>query len=121
MIVGKPGVLCLEGQSTKINDFMSEIKSLSWSGPFPLPPISPTTPLTHTLSDIPSFQKKVSERYRTPISENGRIFSGMIEITGLITQGGGRGNRGDMGELRDWMVEHGVGEEFGEVVGGGQF
>ena len=45
----------------------------------------------------------------------------MIEITGLITQGGGRGNRRDMGELRDWMKDHGVGEEFGEVVGGGQF
>lgn len=84
----------------------------------PHPPPSPS--LTNPLIDIPSFQKKVSERYRTPI-ENGRIFEGMIEITGLITQGGGRGNRGDMGELRDWMRDHGVGEEFGEVVGGGQF
>jgi hypothetical protein len=31
-ITGKPGILCLEGKSSSINNYMSEIKSVSWSG-----------------------------------------------------------------------------------------
>lgn len=94
--------------------------------------------------DVPSFQKKVSERFRetiipppsipnvsssffvgpatTPLAPppppgTGRLFTTMQEITNLIDQGGARGNRGDMGMVRDWMDSHGVGERFAIVLG----
>lgn len=84
---------------------MVAIKSISWA-------------------DIPSFQKKVSERHRQILSPRlgtQRVFEGMIEITGMIDQGGQRGNRGEMGQVRDWLEGKGVGLAFGVVIGGGTF
>lgn len=100
-------------------------------------------------ADIPSFQKKVrlppslfcpsltntslmqiSERYRTPLLPSStpstdptahRIFTTMDEITSLIPRTGQRGNRGEMGEVRDFLETKGLGEAFGLVIGGGQF
>jgi len=85
-------------------------------------------------ADIPSFQKKVSERYRTPLlppppagappppdPTQHRIFTDMSEITSLIARTGGRANRGEMGDVRDFLAGKGLGEAFGAVVGGGQF
>ncbi|SCV69387.1 BQ2448_2407 [Microbotryum intermedium] len=100
VLAGKPALLCLEGDSTKIDHYMSEIKSVSWS-------------------DIPSFQKKVSERHRTPIPS--RIFEHMSEITSLIDKGGFRNNRIEMGHVKDYLVGKGLGEVFGLVVAGGSF
>jgi hypothetical protein len=77
---------------------MSAIKSESWS-------------------DIPSYQKKVTERHRQLIDE--RAFQGMEEITDSITQYGRFGNRGEMGEVKRWMESKGVGDAFAVVVGNG--
>lgn len=100
---GKPALLCLEGTPTKIDAYMGDIKSVSWA-------------------DIPSFQKKVSERHRETLGGAGeRVFGGMEEITHLVGKGGARGNRGEMGDVRDWLGAKGLGEAFGIVVGGGTF
>lgn len=45
----------------------------------------------------------------------------MREITSQITQGGQHGNRGNMGEVKQFMTENGVGDAFGIVVGSGGF
>lgn len=66
---------------------------------------------------------QVSERYRERLDPvtNPRVFNDMQEITDLITRGGHRGNRGDMGEVRDWLTERGLGEAFGLTLGNGSF
>ncbi|GAA5939074.1 uncharacterized protein JCM15063_004413 [Sporobolomyces koalae] len=112
VLAGKPAVMCLEGTENNIQEYMAEIKSNSWA-------------------DIPSFQKKVSERFRTPLikstaslsssNPSHRIFTDMSEITSLIAQSGHRGNRGEMAEVREFLEMKGLGEAFGAVVGGGQF
>ncbi|GAA5887310.1 hypothetical protein JCM16303_006586 [Sporobolomyces ruberrimus] len=112
VLAGKPAVMCLEGTENNIQEYMAEIKSKSWA-------------------DIPSFQKKVSERYRTPLispttssspnDPSSRIFRNMSEITKLIGQSGQKGNRGDMGEVRDFLAGKGLAEAFGVVIGGGHF
>lgn len=45
----------------------------------------------------------------------------MVEITHLISKGGHRGNRIEMGEVRDYLTERGLGEAFGIVLGKGAF
>ena len=45
----------------------------------------------------------------------------MIEITDLISKGGGRQNRGEMGEVRNWLDAQGLGEDFALVIGNGTF
>ncbi|GAA5845354.1 hypothetical protein JCM3766R1_006328 [Sporobolomyces carnicolor] len=116
VLAGKPAVMCLEGTENNIQEYMADIKSNSWA-------------------DIPSFQKKVSERFRQPLlaassstttslSSNDpshRIFTDMSEITSLIAQSGQRANRGDMAEVRAFLDKKGLGDAFGAVVGGGQF
>ncbi|KAK4684620.1 hypothetical protein P7C73_g5547, partial [Tremellales sp. Uapishka_1] len=97
VLAGKPGLLCLEGAASNIAAYMSTIKSTSWS-------------------DIPSYQKKVTERFRRPIAPTERKFVGMREITSEITQHGQFGNRGEMSQVRAFMDTHGVGEDFGNVV-----
>lgn len=57
----------------------------------------------------------MTERTRHRIES--RSFEKMQEITDLISQRGVHGNRGDMREVKDWMTTHGVGEEFGFVMG----
>jgi hypothetical protein len=97
VLAGKPGVLCLEGTSTDIDAYMSFIKTNSWG-------------------DIPSHQKKVSERYR----ETGniqRVFTGMEEITDSLGQRSGqRANRGDMQALETWLADRGLHEAFENVI-----
>ncbi|KAI9927414.1 hypothetical protein MW887_003026 [Aspergillus wentii] len=97
VLAGKPGVLCLEGASTDIDDYMSFIKTHSWG-------------------DIPSHQKKVSERFRE--TENvQRVFSGMEEITdSLGERGGQRANRGDMQALEAWLTARGLQGAFENVI-----
>ncbi|BGP34799.1 hypothetical protein JCM10296v2_006622 [Rhodotorula toruloides] len=111
VLAGKPALLCLEGTESNVQTYLAEIKAKSWA-------------------DIPSFQKKISERYRTlllPLSTPStdptahRIFTTMDEITSLIPRTGQRGNRGEMGEVRDFLETKGLGEAFGLVIGGGQF
>ncbi|GAA5923317.1 hypothetical protein JCM1841_006481, partial [Sporobolomyces salmonicolor] len=109
----KPALLCLEGTEENIQAYLADIKSNSWA-------------------DIPSFQKKVSERYRTPLVPRSsspacspptshRLFTSMAEITSLIPRSGHRSNRGEMGPVRDFLASKGLGEAFGAVIGGGQF
>lgn len=74
VLAGKPGLLCLEGTSVDIDSYMKFIKTESWG-------------------DIPSHQKKVSERYRE--QGVGRVFEGMEEITDEWERGGQRANRSD--------------------------
>ncbi|KAL3459569.1 hypothetical protein BJX64DRAFT_291073 [Aspergillus heterothallicus] len=93
VLAGKPGVLCLEGSSRNIDAYMSFIKTHSWG-------------------DIPSHQKKVSERYRETEGVS-RVFGGMEEITdSLGERGGQRANRGDMQALEAWLKGKGLGEAF---------
>ncbi|PYH97862.1 hypothetical protein BO71DRAFT_480895 [Aspergillus ellipticus CBS 707.79] len=96
VLAGKPGVLCLEGVSGDVDAYMKFIKTYSWG-------------------DIPSHQKKVSERFRE--TEVERVFGGMEEITdSLGERGGERANRGDMQALEAWLRGRGLGEAFGEVI-----
>lgn len=100
VLAGKPGVLCLEGSSGNIDGYMNAIKNESWG-------------------DIPSHQKKVSERFREECGSAGRKFTGMSEITDdLGAKHGTRKNRGDMAALEAWLKEKGVGDSFSKVVMG---
>ncbi|OQD66956.1 hypothetical protein PENPOL_c004G04308 [Penicillium polonicum] len=97
VLAGKPGVLCLEGASSDIDSYMSFIKTHSWG-------------------DIPSHQKKVSERFRETEGVE-RVFSGMEEITdSLGERGGQRANRGDMQALEAWLGSRGLQEAFEKVI-----
>lgn len=97
VLAGKPGVLCLEGASSDIDSYMSFIKTHSWG-------------------DIPSHQKKVSERFRET-EDIQRVFSGMEEITdSLGERGGQRANRGDMQALEAWLGSKGLQEAFERVI-----
>ncbi|KAJ5248639.1 hypothetical protein N7468_000090 [Penicillium chermesinum] len=96
VLAGKPGVLCLEGRSADIDAYMSFIKTHSWG-------------------DIPSHQKKVSERYRE--TDIQRVFPGMEEITdSLGERGGQRANRGDMQALEAWLAAKGLQKAFEQVI-----
>lgn len=96
LYAGKPGLLCVEGQSQAIDDYMKFIKTESWG-------------------DIPAHHKKVSERYRENIE--GRIFSEMTETTDLVGERRGqRANRGDMKAMEDWLVERDLGNAFAKVL-----
>ncbi|KAF4976367.1 hypothetical protein FZEAL_6943 [Fusarium zealandicum] len=97
LLAGKPGILCLEGGSSAIDDFMKFIKTESWG-------------------DIPSQHKKVSERYRETGPDVERAFADMQEITDLMPERRGeRGNRNDMKALEVWLNKSGLGEAFGKV------
>ncbi|KIR57949.1 hypothetical protein I314_06211 [Cryptococcus bacillisporus CA1873] len=98
VLAGKPALLCVEGPGLTVERYMSRIKSESWS-------------------DIPSYQKKVTERFRRPlIPPDHRAFTKMTEITHLIPKYGQYNHRGEMSEVRRLMEEWGVGEDFGAVV-----
>ncbi|KAG9495200.1 hypothetical protein J7337_013435 [Fusarium musae] len=97
LLAGKPGILCLEGGSVAIDDFMKFIKTESWG-------------------DIPAHHKKVSERYREEAVDLKRAFPDMQEITDMIEKRGARGNRGDMKALEAWLVECGLGDAFGKIL-----
>lgn len=98
LLAGKPGILCLEGGSQAIDDYMKFIKTESWG-------------------DIPPQHKKVSERYREAGPELKRAFSDMQEITNLVGERRGeRANRNDMKALEAWLTEHGVGEAFAKIL-----
>lgn len=97
LMAGKPGILCLEGGSIAIDDFMKFIKTDSWG-------------------DIPSQHKKVSERYRQTDANLVRVFGDMEEITETVGERRGeRANRSDMKALELWLVERGLGVAFGNV------
>lgn len=100
VLAGKPGVLCLEGTSRDVDDYMNAIKNESWG-------------------DIPSHQKKVSERFREECGDSGRKFGDMSEITDdLGEKRGARKNRGDMAALELFLKDKGVGESFSKVIMG---
>lgn len=95
LLAGKPGVLCLEGEAQRIDDFMKFIKTESWG-------------------NIPSGHKKVSEVLRETCTE--RSFTGMEEITDILEKRGERSNRPDMKALERWLGERGLGETFAKVL-----
>ncbi|KAI8835802.1 hypothetical protein BJ741DRAFT_606988, partial [Chytriomyces cf. hyalinus JEL632] len=97
VLAGKPGLVCLEGARKDIDAYMSEIKSVSWA-------------------DVPSHQKKISLVLTETIGM--RKFSDMSEITDLFSMHGKRGNRADLGQVREWMESKGVGKLFGMVFMG---
>lgn len=98
LLAGKPGILCLEGGSQAIDDYMKFIKTESWG-------------------DIPPQHKKVSERYRESGGDVQRVFRDMQEITDVVGERRGeRANRNDMRALEAWLNEHGVGEAFAKVL-----
>ncbi|KAK2595345.1 hypothetical protein QQS21_006945 [Conoideocrella luteorostrata] len=96
LLSGKPGILCLEGASSRVDAYMKFIKTESWS-------------------DIPAYHKKVSERYRENVAM--RAFEDMQEITNTLGERRGeRANRSDMKLLEAWLVERGLGEAFMKVL-----
>lgn len=97
VLAGKPGVLCLEGESADIDAYMKFIKTHSWG-------------------DIPSHQKKVSEKFRET-EDVQRVFPGMEEITdSLGERGGQRVNRADMQALEAWLEARGLQDAFAQVI-----
>jgi hypothetical protein len=97
LYAGKPGLLCVEGDSQSIDDYMKYIKTESWG-------------------DIPAHHKKVSERYRETKNVE-RIFPDMTETTDMVGERRGqRANRGDMKAMEDWLTERGLGEAFTKVL-----
>lgn len=97
LYAGKPGLLCVEGGSQSIDDYMKFIKTESWG-------------------DIPAHHKKVSERYRET-KDVKRAFEDMTEITDMVGERRGqRANRGDMKAMEEWLVERGLGEAFAKVL-----
>ncbi|KZL65011.1 duf1115 domain protein [Colletotrichum incanum] len=97
LYAGKPGLLCLEGGSQKIDDYMKFIKTESWG-------------------DIPAHHKKVSERHREKDIAT-RVFADMQEITDSVGERRGqRANRGDMKAVEGWLVERGLGDAFAKVL-----
>lgn len=97
VLAGKPGLLCLEGTAPSIDAYMNEIKTVSWG-------------------DIPSYQKKVSERYRE-VDVVERAFENMSEITDLVGERHGqRQNRGDMAAIEAWLKGKGLGDMFESVI-----
>ncbi|KAJ1546715.1 hypothetical protein HK405_006905 [Cladochytrium tenue] len=99
VLAGKPGLLCAEGAAADVDAYMSAIKRESWG-------------------DVPSHQKKVSERLREECGgEDGRRFVGMTEITGELGEmHGARRNRGDMAALEAYLTEKGLGGSFAKVL-----
>ena len=96
LYAGKPGILCVEGGSQSIDDYMKFIKTESWG-------------------DIPAHHKKVSERHREKCEE--RVFKNMTEITDTVGERRGqRVNRGDMKAVEEWLVERGLGDAFTKVL-----
>jgi hypothetical protein len=96
LYAGKPGLLCVEGRSQAIDDYMKFIKTESWG-------------------DIPAHHKKVSERHREKCEE--RVFEDMTEITDTVGERRGqRANRGDMKAVEEWLVERGLGDAFTKVL-----
>jgi hypothetical protein len=96
LYAGKPGLLCVEGGSQDIDDYMKFIKTESWG-------------------DIPSHHKKVSERHREICKQ--RVFLDMTEITDTVGERHGqRANRGDMKAIEEWLVERGLGDAFTKVL-----
>jgi len=97
LYAGKPGLLCVEGSSQSIDDYMKFIKTESWG-------------------DIPAHHKKVSERYRET-KDVKRAFEDMTETTDMVGERRGqRANRGDMKAMEEWLVERGLGEAFAKVL-----
>lgn len=98
LYAGKPGLLCVEGTSKNIDDYMKFIKTESWG-------------------DIPAHHKKVSERYRESGNDIERVFGSMTEITDSVGERRGqRANRGDMKALEEWLVDKGLGKAFAKVL-----
>ncbi|WQF88913.1 Putative small nuclear ribonucleoprotein Prp3 [Colletotrichum destructivum] len=97
LYAGKPGLLCLEGASRRVDAYMRFIKTESWG-------------------DIPAHHKKVSERHReTGVAS--RVFGDMSEITDSVGERRGqRANRGDMKAVEGWLVERGLGDAFAKVL-----
>jgi hypothetical protein len=96
LYAGKPGLLCVEGGSQSIDDYMKFIKTESWG-------------------DIPAHHKKVSERHRGKCEK--RVFEDMTEITDTVGERRGqRANRGDMKAVEEWLVERGLGDAFTKVL-----
>ena len=96
LYAGKPGLLCVEGGSQSIDDYMKFIKTESWG-------------------DIPAHHKKVSERHREECEK--RVFPDMTEITDTVGERRGqRANRGDMKAIEEWLVERGLGDAFTKVL-----
>ncbi|KAF9882266.1 duf1115 domain protein [Colletotrichum karsti] len=97
LYAGKPGLLCVEGPSRDIDDYMRFIKTESWG-------------------DIPAHHKKVSERHRE-VAGVRRVFADMQEITDSVGERRGqRANRGDMKAVEGWLVERGLGDAFAKVL-----
>ncbi|KAH7079618.1 hypothetical protein FB567DRAFT_571729 [Paraphoma chrysanthemicola] len=96
LYAGKPGLLCVEGTSQNIDEYMRFIKTESWG-------------------DIPAHHKKVSERYRE--SDVQRVWAAMEEITDSVGERRGqRVNRGDMRAVEEWLGERGLGGVLERVL-----
>lgn len=90
VMAGKPGILCLEcpvKQPSLLDDYMSEIKRISWS-------------------DIPAAHKKVSEVLRE--TDVHRVFPDMQEVTDDIGRRGEKANRAEGAQVAEWLRSRGI-------------
>ncbi|KAH7341270.1 hypothetical protein B0J17DRAFT_645957 [Rhizoctonia solani] len=102
VLAGKPGLLCIEAPNPTAPDaFISEVKTVSWA-------------------DIPSHQKKITERHRE-VGLPTRAFEDMREVTEMISTRGAKGNRGNMGEVREFLEEKGLKGVLEIVLGASEF
>lgn len=100
---GKPGLLILEAPNpNKVESYLSFIKTHSWA-------------------DIPAGHKKITERLReSDLPVGSRVFADMREITEEVYSEGMRGHRGirgDLGSLRAWLEERGLGDRLARALG----
>ncbi|KAJ1308055.1 hypothetical protein OPQ81_002122 [Rhizoctonia solani] len=102
VLAGKPGLLCVEAPSPTAPDaFIGEVKTVSWA-------------------DIPSHQKKITERHRE-VGLPTRAFDDMREVTEMISTRGAKANRGNMGEVREFLEEKGLKGVLEIVLGASEF
>ncbi|RCH85019.1 hypothetical protein CU097_007311 [Rhizopus azygosporus] len=95
---GKPGCMCLEGPKEKVNQFIHDIKTVSWS-------------------DIPSSHKKMTSQWKEQAQcltreevDKCRLFKDMTEVKFDIH--GAFSNHNNLGMLQAWMEEKGCGKAF---------
>ncbi|KAI9483037.1 MAG: hypothetical protein EXX96DRAFT_556595 [Benjaminiella poitrasii] len=96
---GKPGCMCLEGSEKDVNEFVNDIKTVSWAG-------------------IPASHRKMSSRWKQfgelcndrAQLDSQRLFTDMTEVKFDIH--GAFANHNDLNKLQLWMQDKGCGEAF---------
>ncbi|EGD82576.1 hypothetical protein PTSG_11979 [Salpingoeca rosetta] len=90
-VVGKPGLVCIEGVEANVIDYTHRLRRLPWQ----------------------KMQVKVTQTVATSDVESERKFPRMHEL--IVDAHGQRGNHADMGQVRQYLEEHGLGDVFTHI------